>query len=219
METNDVAAYYTKHFLLGIIIVSCLGLTYFYRTETNYIRSVIADTEVRLAQQAKDREKTLDLAMEFGFDPLIVQTVRQLSLNAFRHNKSKRIMWRFVKTDDDLSYILLSIISAESGGNVRAVGDSGMAMGLTQIWTTTAQMYDRKITASRLLTIQGNLTVGMLHFLDLLERYDGNYTLAVLAWNRGSGAVSRSLALGVTPENGYSFRVFSQAALRNGGLN
>ena len=157
--------------------------------------------------------------MEFGFDPMIVQTVRQLSANAFRHNRDKRVMWRFVRTDDDLSYILLSIVAAESGGDVRAIGDSNRAFGLGQIWLTTAQMYDRKITASRLLTIQGNLTVGMRHFLDLLERYDGNYTLAVLAWNRGSGAVSRSLALGVTPENGYSYRVFAQAALRNGGLN
>lgn len=219
METHNVDAYYAKHFLLGIIIVSCIGLTYFCWTETDYARSVVADTEIQLARQAKDREKTLDLAMEFGFDPMIVQTVRQLSANAFRHNRDKRVMWRFVRTDDDLSYILLSIVAAESGGDVRAIGDSNRAFGLGQIWLTTAQMYDRKITASRLLTIQGNLTVGMRHFLDLLERYDGNYTLAVLAWNRGSGAVSRSLALGVTPENGYSYRVFAQAALRNGGLN
>ena len=124
-------------------------------------------------------------------------------------------MWRFVRTDDDLAYIMLSIISAESGGEVRAVGDSGRAFGLTQMWLTTAQMYDRKITANRLLTIHGNLTLAMNHFLDLLQRYDGNFTLAVLAWNRGSGAVSRSLALGASPENGYSYRVFAQAALRN----
>ena len=213
MDTN--ADKVVKTVLLLFIIAAAVGLCWFAVIETNYADATLRSVDAVYMARVADREKTLNLAMEFGFDPMIVQTVRQLSANALRRNRSRPVMWRFVRTDDDLAYIMLSIISAESGGEVRAVGDSGRAFGLTQMWLTTAQMYDRKITANRLLTIHGNLTLAMNHFLDLLQRYDGNFTLAVLAWNRGSGAVSRSLALGASPENGYSYRVFAQAALRN----
>jgi soluble lytic murein transglycosylase-like protein len=45
--------------------------------------------------------------------------------------------------------------------------------------------------------------VGFRFFRDLLERFDGDLRMALLAYNRGPGRVSGLLARGRSPANGY----------------
>lgn len=169
---------------------------------------------VEIAALRADRQ-TLDLAREFGFDPIIVQITQQLSRDVFRRRKCDNCTtWRIVDSDKELAYLMLSLIQVESGGNPRAYNPSG-ATGLAQLMYSTALSYDKRLKREELFTIPKNLRIAVEHFVDLLEKYDGNSTLALLAYNQGSGAVDRSLSFGESPENGYSLKVFQQAALRN----
>ena len=168
-------------------------------------------------QRLQTAARTLDLAIEFGFDPIIVQVTEQLSRDVFRKRKCPSCpTWRWVDSDRKLTYMLLSIIQIESGGSARAYNPSG-ASGLTQLLYSTAVAYDKNLKREELFEIPKNLQISVAHFVDLLERYHGNEHLAILAWNRGIGSVARSIALGQSPENGYAIKVFEQAALRNAG--
>ena len=181
---------------------------------------VIVEIPQRQLRVLEDQQKTLNLSLEFGFDPLIVQVTRQLSSIAFKQNACKCATWRFVKSEDDLAYLLLSIIAIESRGNPRAINVPNgptSGIGLTQLVLSTAREYDRGVTQEELMTVPKHMNIAVRHFVDLLERYQGNHWLAILAWNRGIGAVERSLALGNSPENGYGMLVLSEAALRNAG--
>ncbi len=172
-------------------------------------------TLMRHIAYLEDQQRTLNLAVEFGYDPLIVHTVRRLSADVYSREYCACPTWRFIGSSDELSYLMLSIIQVESRGDYRAYNPGGPAYGLTQLLLSTAKQYDRNVSPAQLLTIPTSLTIAMRHFVDLLERHTGNKTLAVIAWNRGSGGVDRSIALGQSPENGYARMVFTQAAMRN----
>jgi hypothetical protein len=176
------------------------------------------DTTAHRLIYLEDQQKTLDLAVEFGFDPLIVQVTRQLSKDVFQRRACKCPTWRFVRSDYDLTYLILSIIAVESRGDYKAYNPSG-ASGLTQLLLSTAKQYDRDLQAHELFTIPKHLQIAVEHFVDLLAKYHGNAHLAILAWNRGAGAVDRSIALGESPENGYGKLVFTQSVLRNATVN
>ena len=124
-------------------------------------------------------------------------------------------MWRFVRTADDLAYLLLSIIAIESRGNYRAVNPAGPAYGLTQFVMSTARQYDKSITQDDLLTIPRHLELATTHFMDLLEQAGGNHMLASAAWNQGSGVIRRAEALGSAAGNSYAHMVLTRAVMRN----
>jgi soluble lytic murein transglycosylase-like protein len=114
--------------------------------------------------------------------------------------------------------MILSLIQTESHGDPRAINvpnGPSSGIGLTQLILSTARLYDRSVNQQELQTIPVHLKIAVHYFVDLLEKYNGNYTLAVLAWNRGPGTVDRVIALGNSPENGYARAVFEQAAVRN----
>jgi soluble lytic murein transglycosylase-like protein len=181
-----------------------------------------SDTKVmqRHIAYLENRQETLDLAIEFGFDPVIVDVTRELAHNTFRdeYAKRKKLTWRFIKTEHELTYMILSLIQTESHGDPRAINvpnGPSSGIGLTQLILSTARLYDRSVNQQELQTIPVHLKIAVHYFVDLLEKYNGNYTLAVLAWNRGPGTVDRVIALGNSPENGYARAVFEQAAVRN----
>ncbi len=158
------------------------------------------------------KAQTLDLAIEFGFDPLVVQTVQRLSVKEFCA-KHAPITWRFVKTDKELAYLVLSMIQIESHGEITAYNKSG-ASGLTQMLLSTARQYDKNVKSVDLLVMPKNLELAMTSFVSLLEHYRGNHYLAILAWNRGITGADRILTAGIGSD-AYVTSVFEQAALRN----
>ncbi len=168
-----------------------------------------AKTEIT---QLKNVQQTLDLAIEFGFDPMVVQTVQHLAQKEFSA-KHDPITWRFVKTDKELTYLLLSIVQTESRGDITAYNKSG-ASGLTQMLFSTARQYDKNLKPSDLLILPKNLEIAVTHFVGLLEKYRGNHYLAVLAWNRGVTGADRIITAGIGSD-AYVTSVFEQAALRN----
>lgn len=165
-----------------------------------------AITQAAVDEQA-DLKRRYDLAIEFGFNPIIVEIVDDYAKAELLHEKSEA--YRLIQTHEYLTHIFLSMIYTESKGNVNARGDKGKAYGLTQIWLSTARDYEEKITANQLMDPDANIRIAFRHFNFLLKKYRGNFTLALLAWNRGQQRVDEMIAWGRSPANGYGERVFN----------
>jgi soluble lytic murein transglycosylase-like protein len=101
--------------------------------------------------------------------------------------------------DPDLAFRLIRL---ESDFNAKAVSKVG-AIGLTQLMPSTARLIERTIKSDQLMNPRTNLRVGLRYLRSLLDLYDGNVRLALLAYNRGEDAVSRDVKAGVNPGNGY----------------
>jgi soluble lytic murein transglycosylase-like protein len=116
--------------------------------------------------------------------------------------------------DPELAFRLVRV---ESGFNPRARSYAG-ALGLTQLMPGTARWLDRRMTTREaILAPERNLRVGFRYLRVLIRQYDGDLRLALLAYNRGHGAVDRDLRRGRDPENGYTRRVLGVGVERYRG--
>lgn len=106
--------------------------------------------------------------------------------------------------DPELAFRMIRV---ESVFKVRARGPAG-ALGLTQLMPSTARALDRSVrTEAQILDPTTNLRLGLGYLRKMIERYDGDVRLGLLAYNRGPNAVDRALRAGRDPENGYSHKV------------
>src|SRR6266576_1870474 len=95
------------------------------------------------------------------------------------------------------------LVRTESGFNANVKSKVG-AVGYTQVLPSTARLYEPGLTNKQLFDRSTNLRLGFRYLRDLLERFDGNLRLALLAYNRGPGKVQELLDAGRDPQNGYS---------------
>jgi soluble lytic murein transglycosylase-like protein len=95
------------------------------------------------------------------------------------------------------------LVKIESG--FRATARSSMAAyGYTQLQLPTARFYDPDITIQKLYDRETNLRIGFRFLRDLLEQFDHDMQVALVAYNRGPGKVAGILANGGNPANGYA---------------
>lgn len=80
-----------------------------------------------------------------------------------------------------------AVVHVESAFNPKAVSHAG-AMGLMQLMPQTAKLYN---LTTNPFDPERNLVAGIRHMQKLLNRYDGNKTLSLAAYNAGEGAVSK----------------------------
>ena len=79
-----------------------------------------------------------------------------------------------------------SVVRAESNFNARAVSPKG-ARGLMQLMPTTAA----QLGVRDVFDVRQNIEGGVRHLRYLVDRYKGNLTLALAAYNAGVDAVAR----------------------------
>lgn len=128
-------------------------------------------------------------AMRYRISPQLASTIQDVAL--------------MEGLDPDLGFRL---VRAESNFNPRARSHAG-ALGYTQLMPGTARWLDRRMTtAEHIMRPEANLAVGFRYLRRLIDKY-GDLRLALLAYNRGEGAVDRDLRRGRNPENGYTRRV------------
>lgn len=101
-------------------------------------------------------------------------------------------------------YLVLSIIRAESGFN-QSVTSAKQAKGLMQIIDSTAEeMDDNESLLSDETDIYNettNITLGCKYLASLIKRYQGNYYLAIIAYNAGMGNVDKWINEGILESN------------------
>lgn len=102
--------------------------------------------------------------------------------------------------DPSLGFRLVKVESSFK----RGARSNKSAIGYTQIQVPTARYYERGITEEQLYDRETNLRLGFRFLNDLLRNYDGDMSLALLAYNRGPARVSQILSEGGDPANGYA---------------
>jgi soluble lytic murein transglycosylase-like protein len=95
------------------------------------------------------------------------------------------------------------LVKVESGFKANA-RSSMAAFGYTQLQLPTARFYDPDVTAAELFDRETNLRIGFRFLRDLLEQFDHDMQVALVAYNRGPGKVAGILAKGGDPANGYA---------------
>lgn len=99
-------------------------------------------------------------------------------------------------------YLVLAIIKAESGFQENATSHKE-ARGLMQMIHSTANEVNDKmnildeISEEDLYRADINIALGCHYFASLIERYHGNYYLAICAYNAGMGNVDKWLNEGI----------------------
>ena len=78
------------------------------------------------------------------------------------------------------------------------------AFGYTQLQLRTARFYEPDVTVEQLFDRETNLRIGFRFLRDLLEQFDHDMELALVAYNRGPAKVAGILASGGDPTNGYA---------------
>lgn len=107
--------------------------------------------------------------------------------------------------DPDLAFRLVYV---ESRFHARARGPAG-ALGLTQLMPSTARWMDPSLrTPAQIMDQDRNLRLGFRYLRRMIEDFNGDVRLGLLAYNRGPVAVRKALRHGKDPENGYSRKVF-----------
>ena len=102
--------------------------------------------------------------------------------------------------DPALAFRLVQVES-DFQGRARSSAD---ALGYTQVQLATARAYNRHATEADLFDRDTNLRLGFRYLSDLLQQFDGDMHLALLAYNRGPGRVEQILAEGGDPRTGYA---------------
>jgi soluble lytic murein transglycosylase-like protein len=106
--------------------------------------------------------------------------------------------------------IAFGLVRAESSFRTNATSPVG-AVGLTQLMPRTAAWMEPGVTRAQLRNPSTNLDIGFRYLRYLLDKYEGNEDLALLAYNRGPGTVDRALRRGMNPDNGYAAFVRGEA--------
>ncbi|MFW6079729.1 MAG: transglycosylase SLT domain-containing protein, partial [Gemmatimonadota bacterium] len=99
--------------------------------------------------------------------------------------------------------IAFGLVNTESAFRPRAVSSVG-ARGLTQLMPATAGWLQPGLSGEQIFDRDTNLRLGFRYLNQLIDQYDGDLRLALLAYNRGPGTVDRVLARGGNPDNGYA---------------
>ena len=73
----------------------------------------------------------------------------------------------------------------------------------------TARIFYPRLLNDDLFDAEINLRIGFRFLRDLLDQYDGDVALALLAYNRGPTRLRRLLDRGIDPRNGYASSVLA----------
>lgn len=108
--------------------------------------------------------------------------------------------------DPDLGFRLVRV---ESSFRRNVVSPKG-AIGYTQLLPSTARWLDPTIETKDLFDTENNLHLGFRYLRHLLDEYEGDMRLALLAYNRGPSRVHGLLSSGIDPANGYAKAVLGE---------
>ncbi len=99
-------------------------------------------------------------------------------------------------------YLILSIIKIESNFNIMSTSNKN-AKGLMQMIEATAKEVNDRINVTDnidendIYDVDLNIALGTNYIASLIKRYNGNYYLAICAYNAGLGNVDKWIAEGI----------------------
>ena len=220
-----------RHGLLGMAVVGAAAPIAMQRYETNVQRNDPSHERISLipgpkqpTEQAVSRVwRTADAVRTAAATPAAdAEAVRdqkiQENIAKYRSYDIPRQLAESIydaaihaNVDVDVAFGLVRTESAFKDAATSPVG----ALGLTQLMPRTAEWLEPGTTRSDLRDSETNLRIGFNYLRDLIDKYEGNTELALLAYNRGPGTVDRVLDRGGNPDNGYPDMVLRGAPARH----
>jgi hypothetical protein len=163
-----------------------------WRDATNEVEAKATE---QVAAKSVERDAFIQQKIErykdMGLDRKLAESIYDLALEE--------------KIDPDIAF---GLVRTESEFKATAQSHVG-AVGLTQLMPATARWMRPGTQVADLRKPEVNLSIGFRYLSELIEKYDGDKELALLAYNRGPGTVDRVLKRGGNPDNGYAKAVFT----------
>jgi soluble lytic murein transglycosylase len=101
--------------------------------------------------------------------------------------------------------LIYAIIKAESNFNEKSISSLG-AMGLMQLLDSTAsevaQELEMEYSTNMLYNPEFNIQIGVKYFSNLLDSFNGNVPLSLMAYNAGRSTVLNWIEEGIIKEDG-----------------
>ena len=160
-----------------------------------------AEAEVMLPDETpvhviEDVYATFDVPLDYDLQVYIIQTCEELNID---------------------SAVVMSMIFYESSYRADAVGDGGESLGLMQIKGCYQEERMARLGVTDLLDPYQNVTVGIDILAELVNEYDGNVEMALMAYNAGRAGAEKYWFSKGEYSNEYSSKVVELAHLLNGG--
>lgn len=163
------------------------------------------------AREASDELRTMSKKLELAEGELAVARVQIDRANAvFKYSARYQIPADLAVSiydialsegiDPDVGFRLVKI---ESNFKPKALSSAG-AIGYTQVQPATAKFYQPGLTDDQLYQTDVNLRLGFRFLKDLSNKYNQDWELALVAYNRGPARVEAILLRGGDPHNGYA---------------
>ena len=136
---------------------------------------------------------------------LIFPKVKTIILKNIYPIKYEEYVYKYAEEYNVDPLLVFAIIKAESNFNPNVVSQSE-AIGLMQLLESTAEETGRKLKLDSykredLYNPETNINIGTKYFATLYEKYK-NITVALTAYNAGSGNVDKWIETGVIKEDG-----------------
>lgn len=154
------------------------------------------ETPVAVLTQQEDVYATFDVPLDYDLQVFIIQTCEELNIDAA---------------------VVMAMIFYESSYQADAVGDGGNSLGLMQIQERWHEERMERLGVTDLFDPYQNVTVGIDLLAELLDEYDGNVEMALMAYNAGRSGADKYWFSNGEYSNEYSRKVVDLARLLNGG--
>lgn len=170
--------------------------------------NVLANAQLRtklalIDSRLKARQGELEQAR------LEMQRLQQIMFFSERHRipaDLARSIYDIARAEGIEPQLAFALVGVESEFTQTAVSSVG-AIGLAQVMPATAAILQPGISRHELFDRETNLRLGFRYLREMMQAYDGDLRLALLAYNRGPGRVDEILRTGGDPGNGYARKV------------
>lgn len=188
---------FEQFFMTAIIVTAVFGAVLGITGCADKAEAVeMLPDETPVVEQHEDVYATYDVPLDYDLQLYIIQTCEELNIDAG---------------------VVMAMIFYESSYQADAIGDGGNSLGLMQIQERWHKERMERLDVTNLLHPYQNVTVGIDFLAELLDEYDGNVEMALMAYNAGRSGADKYWFSKGEYSNEYSSKVVDLARLLNGG--